>query len=144
MTSNEIVINIDQRLANVRAEIAQLEGARAALIDGVGSAPKSTQRQAPRKTRRRPAGPRITEIVPAGKVTALLVRSGGMSTTELADAAKGNRDQVFALLRELEQADQIYRTGQRRGTRWHLITDENPIAARASRTQSQRRPKQAA
>jgi hypothetical protein len=54
-----------------------------------------------------------------------------MSTSELAKATAGRPDQILGLLRELEKTDQIRRTGQRRGTRWHLITDEERIAARA-------------
>jgi hypothetical protein len=49
-------------------------------------------------------------------------------------------------LRELEKTDQIRRSGQRRGTRWHLITDEDRIAARAAElaAQSKRRTQKAA
>ena len=85
-------------------------------------------------------------MVPAGKLTALLDGSAGMSTSELAQATNGKPDQVLALLRELEKADQIRRTGERRGTRWHLITDEDRIVARAAEiaAQSKRRPKRAA
>jgi hypothetical protein len=49
-------------------------------------------------------------------------------------------------LRELEKTDQIRRTGERRGTRWHLITDEDRVAARAAEiaAQSRRRSRKAA
>jgi hypothetical protein len=69
-----------------------------------------------------------------------------MSTSELAKASSGRPDQILALLRELEKDDQIRRTGQRRGTRWHLITDEDRVAARAAEiaAQSKRRSKKAA
>jgi hypothetical protein len=48
---------------------------------------------------------------------------------------------VLALLRELEQAQRIRRTGQRRATRWHAITDEDRIRERAAElaTRSPRR-----
>lgn len=131
MTTTDIVASIERRLAQAKAEIAQLEGARQALIGGVGPAvgpqPRRARKSAPRKT----AG-RGSEVVPAGKLTALLRGSVGMSTSELAQATNAEPGQVLALLRELAQADQIRRTGERRGTRWHLITDEDRIAARAA------------
>jgi hypothetical protein len=69
-----------------------------------------------------------------------------MSTSELAKATSGRPDQILALLRELEKTDQIRRTGERRGTRWHLITDEDRVAARAAEiaAQSKRRSSKAA
>src|SRR6185312_14019828 len=93
-------------------------------------------RRAPRKSTRA-----AYATVPAGKLTSLLDGSPGMSTRELARATHGKPDQILALLRELEDHDQIRRTGQRRGTRWHLITDEDHIAARAAEIagQSKRR-----
>jgi hypothetical protein len=39
---------------------------------------------------------------------------------------------VLVLLRELEAAGRVRRSGQRRGTRWHAITDEERIAERAA------------
>lgn len=136
MTITDIVTSIDQRLSQAKAEMAQLAGARQALINnGRPPADNSRPRRAPRKTRSSHA------IVPAGKLTTLLDGSEGMSTSELAKATNGKPDQILALLRELENENQIRRTGQRRGTRWHLITDEDRIAARAAQiaAQSKRR-----
>jgi hypothetical protein len=127
MTITDIVTSIDQRLTQAKAEIAQLDGARQALINGAASADKPKPRRAARKTTRA-----AYAIVPAGKLTALLNGSPGMSTSQLAQATNGKPDQILALLRELENNSQIRRTGQRRGTRWHLITDEDRIAARAA------------
>ena len=100
----------------------------------------------PRKTTPRKTVRRGNEVVPAGKLTALLDGSAAMSTSELAKATNGRPDQILSLLRELEKADQIRRSGERRGTRWHLITDEDRIAARAAEIagQSKRRSKKAA
>jgi hypothetical protein len=66
-----------------------------------------------------------------------------MSTSELAKASGGRPDQILALLRELERTDQVRRSGERRETRWQLITDEDRIAARAAElaAQSKRRSK---
>jgi hypothetical protein len=45
---------------------------------------------------------------------------------------------VLLLLRELEQARRVRRTGQRRATRWHAITDEDRIRERAAEVASSR------
>ncbi len=146
MTTTDIVTSIDQRLTEARVEIAQLEGARRALINGVVPAVKPNPRRVRRTTASRTTVRRGVEVVSAGKLTAVLGGSAGMSTSELAQATNGKPDQVLAVLRELEKADQIRRTGERRGTRWYLITDEDRIVARAAEIagQGKRRPKRAA
>ncbi len=146
MTNTDIVASIDQRLTEAKAEIARLEGARHALINGGAPAVKPRARRVRRTTTPRKTVRRDNEVVPAGKLTALLGGSAGMSTSELAKATNGRPDHVLALLRELERADQIRRTGERRGTRWHLITEEARIAARVAEIagQSKRRAKTAA
>jgi hypothetical protein len=145
MTNTDIVTSIDQRLTEAKAEIAQLERARQALINGAAPAVKPRARPVTRKTASRKTVRRDDTIVPAGKLTALLRASAGMSTSELAKASNGRPDQILTLLRGLENADQIRRSGTRRGTRWHLITDEDRIAARAAEIagQSKRRSKKA-
>lgn len=146
MTNTDIVTSIEQRLTEAKAEIAQLEGAREALINGDAAAAKPKPRRAPRRTTPHKAGRRHNHVVPASKLTALLDGSAGMSTSQLAKATNGRPEQILALLRELETTDQIRRTGQRRGTRWHLITDEDRIAARAAElaARSKRSSKKAA
>jgi hypothetical protein len=146
MTNTDIVTSIDQRLTEAKAEIAQLEDARQALINGDASAVKPKAPRVPPKRKPRKTVHRENEVVPAGKLTALLDGSAGMSTSELARATNGKPGQILSLLRELEKTDQIRRTGQRRGTRWHLITDEDRVAARAAEiaAQSKRRSKKAA
>jgi hypothetical protein len=135
--STEIVDNIDRRLRDLASEISKLETARVALINGTTptAAPTPTPAPKPRKVRRAPRrtpAKRAEQVVPAGKLTALLAGSDGMTTGELAKTTNGRQSQILALLRELEQADQVRRSGQRRGTRWHAITDEDRIAARVA------------
>jgi hypothetical protein len=136
MTIIDIVTSIDLRLSQAHAEIARLDGARQALTNDAAPAAAPKPRRAPRKTTRT-----ASAVVPAGRLTALLDGSPGMSTPELAKAANGKPDQILAILRELETGNQIRRTGQRRGTRWHLITDEDRVTARAAEiaAQSKRR-----
>ena len=87
-------------------------------------------RAAPRNLRSRSA--RAADVVPAGKLELLLSEAGGLTTSALAERANGDREQVLTLLRELETAGRVRRTGQRRGTRWHAITDEDRIRERAA------------
>ena len=146
MTNTDIVTSIDQRLTAAKAEIAQLEHARQALINGDAPTVKAKARRVPPKAKERKAARRDPAVVPAGKLTTLLNGSAGMSTSELAKATNGRPSQILSLLRELEKTDQVRRTGERRGTRWHLVTDEDRVAARAAEiaAQSKRRSKKAA
>jgi hypothetical protein len=132
--TTEIVTNIDRRLRELQGEISKLETARTALANGA----KATASPQPRRARRKPTKP-TRQVVPAGKLTTLLAGSDGMTTRELASATNGQQSQILALLRELEQADQVRRSGQRRGTRWHVITDEDRVAARVAELERAKR-----
>jgi anti-sigma factor RsiW len=134
MTITDIVTNIDRRLADLHAEVAHLEGARLALLNGSQPAPAPKARRA----RRKPAEPKH-QVVPAGKLTALLTGTNGLRTAELAKATNGDPAQVLALLKEQESAREVRRTGTRAATRWHVITDEDRIAARAAELNAQSR-----
>lgn len=96
----------------------------------------------PRRARRKPA--RATyQVVPVGKLTAMLASSEGMRTRELARATNGDPAQVLTLLKEQESAGQVRRTGTRAATRWHVVTDADWIAARAAELESRSRRKRA-
>jgi len=69
----------------------------------------------------------------------MLADGDGLTTAALATAAGADRDQVLTLLRDLEQAGRVRRTGQRRATRWHAITDEERIRERAAELASRSR-----
>jgi hypothetical protein len=133
-TIPDIVTNIDRRLADVHAEVAHLEAARLALINRSQPTPRPKARRARRKS-----GKPRHEVVPAGKLTALLAGSEGLRTAELAELANGDRAQVLALLKEQESAGEVRRTGTRAATRWHVITDEDRVASRAAELNAQRR-----
>src|SRR5947209_6089031 len=100
-----------------------------------GSPPRRTRRQRPAKTGT------DAEVVPAGRLESLLSENGGLTTSALAERTNGNRDQVLTLLRELEAAGRIRRSGQRRSTRWHAITDEDRIRQRAAELATRSRRK---
>jgi hypothetical protein len=128
-TTQEIVDSIDTRLAELSDQIKTLETARTAL----------DRDERPARSTSRPRAKRRVTAVPADEVESLLSGNGGLTTSELADRANGNRDQVLGLLRELEAAGRVRRTGQRRGTRWHQITDEDRIRVRAAELEATRR-----
>jgi hypothetical protein len=156
-TTDQILDSIENRLRDLNAEIETLTAAREALERPNGEPEKpaepeepagprqspavsggpngrSRQAKAPRSRRRarRPRAKRSFDVVPAGKLELLLSDAGGLTTSALADRTNGDRDQVLTLLRELEAAGRVRRTGQRRGTRWHVITDEERIEQRAA------------
>jgi hypothetical protein len=81
---------------------------------------------------RRARGRRSVDVVAVGRIESLLSEHGAMTTSAVAERANGNRVQIRALLRELEAAGRIRRTGQRRSTRWHAVTDEERIQKRAA------------
>jgi hypothetical protein len=132
MTITDIVSNIDRRLADVHAEVAHLERARLALVNGSQPAPAPKARAA----RRKPAAPKY-QVVPAGKLASLLAGTNGLRTAELAKATNGDPAQVLTLLKEQESAGGVRRSGTRAATRWHVVTDEDCIAARAAELNAQ-------
>ena len=93
--------------------------------------PHSKVRKPGRRSARASAG-RSVEVVRAEKLELLLSDTGGLATSELADRVDADRDRVLTMLRELEMAGRVRRTGQRRSTRWHTITDEERIQQRAA------------
>lgn len=110
-------------------------GARAATepVSTPSSAvPRSAPHKAPDPAKRTPRQKRGIQVLSAPQVERILSENGTLTTSALAERADGNRDQTLNLLRELEQAGRIRRTGQRRATRWHAITDEERIQARAA------------
>lgn len=134
MTTTQIVQSIEERLRSLQVEITSLTEAREALTNGDGpaEAPRDTPAPARQPRGRRQRAPRTTEVLPAGKLEQMLAAGDGDTTAALAKRANASPGQVLTLLRELEAAGKARRTGQRRGTRWHLVTDEDRIAARAA------------
>jgi hypothetical protein len=144
-TTEAIVESIESRLRELNQEIESLTAARTAL-DGREDAPAASApagRRARRKSgstaRRARRSTRAVEVVPAGRLEVLLSENGGLTTSVLAERTNGDRDQVLTLLRELEAAGRIRRSGQRRSTRWHAITDEDRIRERAAELASRSR-----
>ena len=122
--------SIESRLQELRAEIIKFEDARKALSNGSAEAPKTRANGATAKPRKRRQS---TRVMLAGEIERILGESGDdLSTSAIAEQGGADPAQVLSLLRELENTGQVRRTGARRGTRWHLITDEDRIAERAA------------
>jgi hypothetical protein len=117
-----------------RASVKRGRGATAA----VARESARRARRAGRKPSRRSAG-RNLKAVHASQLESLLSENGALSTTALAERSSGDHDRVLNLLRELEAAGRIRRSGQRRGTRWHLVTDEDRIRERAAELEATRK-----
>jgi hypothetical protein len=141
-TTEDIVDSIETRLRELNQEIESLTAARTALDgreDGPATSTPTVRRRPTARRARRTTRP--VEVVPAGRLEVLLSENGGLTTSALAEQTNGDRDQVLTLLRELEAAGRIRRSGQRRSTRWHAITDEDRIRERAAELASRSRRK---
>jgi hypothetical protein len=136
-TIEDLVESIDRRIRELKREIASLQDAREALSSNGGPAPAPAPRPRTKQTHKRAS--RRASAVPAATLEKLLADSDGLPTAALAKQANGHPARVLRLLRELEAADRVRRTGERRGTRWHVITDEDRIQTRAAELASRSR-----
>jgi hypothetical protein len=132
---DQLVSSIDTRLQDLAGEITKLEDARKALERANGAASPAP---VPTPMRRKPAkSTRTTKVLLAGQLHEILADSDGVTTSAIAKQAGADPAQVLVLLREAEAAGDARRTGERRGTRWHAITDEDRVAARAAELAAQ-------
>jgi hypothetical protein len=82
-------------------------------------------------------------VLLAGKLEAMLRDAeDGLNAVAIAKQASARDAQVRGLLRELESAGRVRRTGAGRARRWRLITDEERIAERAAELEGLSTPKQ--
>jgi predicted Rossmann fold nucleotide-binding protein DprA/Smf involved in DNA uptake len=137
--------SIDSRLEELRAETNKLEDARKTLSNGSATPAPKVERNGNRSTPRRQQKPKAqvgTQVLLAGQVERILAESAdGISTSTIASQGNAAPAQVLTLLREMEKAGQIRRTGERRGTRWHVYTDEDRIQERAAELERTRKPR---
>jgi len=122
--------SIERRLQELRAEITKIEDARRALTNGSAKPAATQPRPAEVKPRRRRQ--RVQVLTTEHLQTILTGSADGLSTAAIAQQGHAEPAQVLALLRQLETAGEVRRSGERRGTRWHLITDEDRITERAA------------
>ena len=103
--------------------------------DGSAAPSKRSTRKAATKGTRRRAG----VAVGAETLERLLAdTSAGLSANAIAERAGAGYDPTLKLLRELEAAGQVRRSGSRRSTVWRLVTDEERIAERAAELERRR------
>lgn len=150
-TIEQLIQAIDGRIRELNGEITSLQDARAALIAD-GSAPTPSRKPRQRRPTRQGPTRRTARSKPRRNSNGLAVetaermlgRSDGLTTAALANQAGVDPDEMLRLMRQLEQANRVRRTGQRRGTRWHAITDEDRIRERAAELASRRSRRKAA
>jgi hypothetical protein len=75
---------------------------------------------------------RTGDVASAETLELLLSETSGLTTSELAGRTNTSRNRVLTVLRQLEATGRVRRTGQRRATRWHPISDEQWIQQRAA------------
>ena len=112
--------------------------------NGAGASPQAAAEtsaksadQTPKRRGRAKAAPRKSRkpaaALGAGELQAMLGDAGeGLSAITIAKRSAAGYNRVLGLLRELEAAGEIRRTGSRRTSLWRLITDEERIAERAA------------
>jgi len=108
----------------------------AARDAGSARTPKrGTRTLAANATRRRRGG----AVVRAETLERLLAdTSTGLSANAIAEQTGAGYNPTLKLLRELEAAGQVRRSGSRRTTVWRRITDEDRIAERAAELERRR------
>jgi hypothetical protein len=87
----------------------------------------------PRTPAKRAKAAKAIDVLVADKLETILQGEGeGLSAVTITERSNASYRQVLDLLRELENAGRVRRTGTRRSTLWRLITDEERIAERAA------------
>lgn len=107
----------------------------AAAAPGQASSRSTVPASKPRRrTQTKPARTeKPVEVLLAGKLEAMLREAkDGLSAIAISKRSSAGYNQVLGLLRRLESAGEVRRTGTRRTTVWRLITDEERIAQRAA------------
>jgi hypothetical protein len=117
MTS--ITDSIRQQLAELDTERERLLAALA-VLEGETLAEASASPQTARRRPQRVAKANGVKVVPLAKLVKTITAEPGLSTTTLAKQLNGDQSQLLTLLKEAEAEGKLTRTGERRGTRWHL------------------------
>ena len=146
MIDTDIATHIRNQIAELDAEREALTGALAALdnSDAAGANPKPTRRRRPRRGVAAKSAAPAAKVVPLGKILQLLTDGDGQTTSELAKTTGGDPSRILELLKEAETDDKVTRSGQRRATRWHLVTVESKIAERVAELEAGPTPEAAA
>jgi DNA-binding MarR family transcriptional regulator len=143
--TEEVRQSIETRLRAIEAEVHSLTDALKRLdASGPAPTPGGNGRTGPKPPRVRQArqarldSHRALTPVTSEAIQQLLSGGNGVSAGELAGALNAARAQVLARLKKLEAQGSVRRTGERRATRWHAITDEDRIRERAAELEQRR------
>jgi hypothetical protein len=99
----------------------------------VVKSPLSSLRSRRRTPAKRAKAAKALDVLVADNLETILQGEGeGLSAVTISERSNASYRQVLDLLRELENAGRVRRTGTRRTTLWRLITDEERIAERAA------------
>lgn len=129
---------LETRIKEAEADIQKLRAALNA-INEPPSAPASRTRRAAIHTASKPQ----PKAIPFRKLMKVITEQPGITTTTLAKETSGDQRAILALLKEHEDS-QVRREGERRATRWFVITEENQVAARARELAARPRASQSA
>jgi hypothetical protein len=137
-TTSELADRIRQQITEAEAEIVALRDALAALGESV----PADGRGRPGQTASADVAPasQPAKVVPLGKLLKLVGDQQGMTTSTLAKTTGGDQTRILELLKEAETEGKVTRSGQRRATRWHLVSDEGRVAGSAADVDASQAP----
>jgi hypothetical protein len=136
MEITQVIDQLKEQLAETEANAQRLRTAIEALQGSVESSDVQPPR---RRAARGRAGRRsASNGRTAGKaaltpdVVVDLVTPEGVPARDIRSRVAGSDNQVLKVLKDLESAGRIKRTGQRRATKWHRVTGNARAAATAA------------
>jgi hypothetical protein len=145
MEITQVIEQLKGQLAETEADAQRLRTAIAALEGSVASSDAPARaRRSPRAraTRQRSSNGRsAAKVALSPDVVVKLVTPEGVPAREIRSQVNGSDNQVLKVLKDLESDGKITRTGQRRATKWHLVTSNGASAAKPTRRA--RQPKSA-
>jgi predicted Rossmann fold nucleotide-binding protein DprA/Smf involved in DNA uptake len=145
MDITQVIEQLQAQLAETEADAQRLRTAIAALEGSVESTPapsRGRRSSRGRATRQRTSNGRTSKVALTPDVVVKLVTPEGVPARDIRSQVNGSDNQVLKVLKDLESEGKIKRTGQRRATKWHLVTENGRSATRAARpTRRARQPK---
>ena len=137
MEIKQVIEQLRAQLAETEADAQRLRTAIEALEGSVESAPTPTRaRRSPRgrATRQRTSNGRTAgKVALTPDVVVNLVTPEGVPARDIRARVNGSDNQVLKVLKDLESEGKIKRTGQRRATKWHRVTENGSGAARTAK-----------
>ena len=145
MEITQVIEQLQVQLTETEADAQRLRTAIAALEGSVETTPapsRARRSSRGRATRQRTSNGRTGKVALTPEVVVKLVTPEGVAAREIRSAVNGSDNQVLKVLKDLESEGKVKRTGQRRATKWHLVTANGRSAARAAKpTRKARQPK---